>query len=421
MSQLEQSYTTESIDPTFRLLSGSIPDDVSLIVDPRYIYTSSDHLSQIQSIVLKIGVANKKPEKSSPQNVDVNLYNSVVAILSDIKKITSKASKTSDNSEIRDAANPFENIGNSVFINRAAVKLANIDAVFGVSGYQQDAIENKSAQRKFYADIAAGPGGFSEYLLWRNPDAFVFGITLKHKEGSPLNWRRDEFHMDIDLRRFQTTDGADGTGNLYNQKNIDEFVEFILSPTGTGEGVGVNLAVADGGLEVEDHTMKEIQSMQLLICQVMTALRVIKVGGNFVCKYYSGVEKTTSDLFYILSLMFRSICLFNPITSRPGNNEHYIICFDYLYGPTNYDKNIHKLLSTANTVFNRGKWVSSLISSAIPQEFLDYITNMNNIMLTNQEKVVKTMLEMAQGRNPSVPSYDLLRCYQVWNIPYYNP
>src|SRR5690349_18695947 len=30
--------------------------------------------------------------------------------------------------------NPFELIGNSIFINRAAVKLANIDAIFKISG-----------------------------------------------------------------------------------------------------------------------------------------------------------------------------------------------------------------------------------------------------------------------------------------------
>src|SRR5437588_1069245 len=41
-----------------------------------------------------------------------------------------------DAEEIFKKTNPFENIGNSIFLNRAAIKLANIDAIYNFSDHQ---------------------------------------------------------------------------------------------------------------------------------------------------------------------------------------------------------------------------------------------------------------------------------------------
>lgn len=42
----------------------------------------------------------------------------------------------------------------------------------------------------FFADICAGPGGFSEYVLWRTKgDAKGFGMTLK----GPCDFKLEDF------------------------------------------------------------------------------------------------------------------------------------------------------------------------------------------------------------------------------------
>jgi len=63
----------------------------------------------------------------------------------------------------RTRANPYEKIGKSVFQNRAAVKMANLDVLFDLL----KPVHPEQSQLVNFADVCAGPGGFSEYMLWR--------------------------------------------------------------------------------------------------------------------------------------------------------------------------------------------------------------------------------------------------------------
>lgn len=73
----------------------------------------------------------------------------------------------------RSKSNPYEKIGKEIFQNRAAMKMANLDSLFGL--VREDIVsERMSALPMFiphpldtYADICAGPGGFTEYICWR--------------------------------------------------------------------------------------------------------------------------------------------------------------------------------------------------------------------------------------------------------------
>lgn len=79
---------------------------------------------------------------------------------------------------IRSACNPAEALGSGPFLNRSAMKLANIDAISGVS-------DMPKARRRplLFADLCGGPGGFSEYLLRRRRHmglgARGWGISLR--------------------------------------------------------------------------------------------------------------------------------------------------------------------------------------------------------------------------------------------------
>ena len=80
--------------------------------------------------------------------------------------------------QARDRANPFESIKKEFFgTSRAALKMANIDAIFDFM-FTGAADTNKSLLH--FADICSGPGGFSEYVLWRKKwHAKGYGYTLE--------------------------------------------------------------------------------------------------------------------------------------------------------------------------------------------------------------------------------------------------
>lgn len=61
----------------------------------------------------------------------------------------------------RTRANVYEVLGKGPFLNRSAMKLANLDNAFGFTNTTQDMT---------FADLCGGPGGFSEYLLIQRYD-----------------------------------------------------------------------------------------------------------------------------------------------------------------------------------------------------------------------------------------------------------
>jgi cap1 methyltransferase len=209
--------------------------------------------------------------------------------------------------KFRDArrnANPWELIGKSVFINRAAVKMANMDALmhFRLTDPDNDvcclpAPAPKPRRRVLIADAGRaarlrrrtpscsrsatcaparagslvcgakkvppawkgkGRGGrewatviedrcgfVSEYVLWRREGiAEGWGMTLKDGDHDFMPWRF--VHQPASM--FHTHYGADGTGDVTNTANIRSFARVVDKGT---RGRGVALFMADGGFSVE--------------------------------------------------------------------------------------------------------------------------------------------------------------------------
>lgn len=130
----------------------------------------------------------------------------------------------------RSKSNPFELIGKAFFINRSAVKLANLDSSCNLLGSTESAFH--------FADLCSGPGGFSDYITWKrgsNGRVYGYGITLR----GPL-----DFDPSLAIRRsFHVVYGPSGTGDICNPENMDAFVSKVVSGTGSQ---GVHLVTADG-------------------------------------------------------------------------------------------------------------------------------------------------------------------------------
>jgi hypothetical protein len=184
----------------------------------------------------------------------------------------------------RRACNAFERLGRHRFLNRSAMKLVTLDFVFG---WTAAAAERPEAFA--FADICGGPGGFSEYLLWRlqqqlgmasdhvdSADATKrnehwrrvdgFGITLRDA-ANRCDWRLPtrlarvidddesrttgsdhDSHEAVEgesLATFTVCYGADGTGDVYSLANVRHFRDAVLAR----QPSGVALAVADGGFQ----------------------------------------------------------------------------------------------------------------------------------------------------------------------------
>lgn len=232
----------------------------------------------------------------------------------------------------RSRSNPFESIKGGFFLNRAAMKMANMDKVFDFmftdpknSGDGRSMIPggDRGGNLLYFADVCAGPGGFSEYVLWKKKwKAKGFGFTLKGSH----DFKMEDFFAGPpeSFERHYGVNGKDGDGDVFKEANFHEFKKFVLENT---DGQGVHFMMADGGFSVEGReNIQEILSKQLYLCQLMFASHVVRPGGHFVCKLFDLFTPFSVGLVYLMYRSFERVCIHKPNTSRPANSERYIIC-----------------------------------------------------------------------------------------------
>lgn len=171
--------------------------------------------------------------------------------------------------EARRACNPYESLGegqsgglNNLFMNRSAIKLANIDAMLNFclsTCWQRDTF--------VFADICGAPGGFSEYLVRRCIASGIslvrgYGMSLvganEHGEGSKWKLEDVEFRENGTQVQYQICNG-DGTGDIFKWGNVESIQSAIENDCGfhrsddddAGEQGKVDVVVADGGFDAQ--------------------------------------------------------------------------------------------------------------------------------------------------------------------------
>lgn len=227
--------------------------------------------------------------------------------------------------------NPYEQI-KSTFMDRAGIKLAEIDAIFSLTGINVNDSQNLASRlnrfdmngRKVtsFFDIAGGPGAWSDYLTWRLPDVKredAIGFTLKTENS--LAWNK------IIEGKITVKYGPTGTGDLYSVENL----EFL----GEAYGGKFDLAVADGGMNEADEDSstdisQEKQLTKLFLCECIAAVSTMRKGGSFLIKMYEAYEEVTAYIIYLLSQNFQYVNFIKPLSSRPSNSERYLVFTNFI-------------------------------------------------------------------------------------------
>ncbi|CAF0750530.1 unnamed protein product [Adineta steineri] len=329
--------------------------------------------------------------------------------------------------EARTRSNVYEIIGQSIFLNRAAVKMANIDAVFGRMFTDPKTPNNQRSlvhpdEPFYFADICAGPGGFSEYILWKKQwRAKGFGFTLRGKSDFALHKFLAGAPETFDL--YYGVKDIEGDGDIFKSENIDALQNYVNKCT---MHQGVHIVMADGGFSVEgQENIQEILSKQLYLCQFLTALSILRPGGHFVCKLFDIFTPFSVGLVYLMYRTFDKISIHKPVTSRPANSERYIICKGlrgdvrdivraYMY-EINALQNKYGIDSESNDV-------ESIVPMDIlkgNESFNEYIRKSNDDMGEHQIRNLKKIRAFVSNTSLKDPrQHDIrLRCLEYWQLP----
>ncbi|PAV87689.1 hypothetical protein WR25_03728 [Diploscapter pachys] len=338
--------------------------------------------------------------------------------------------------EARQRANPYETIGNAFFQNRAAMKTANLDRIFDwiFCGENEKRILTKNPLDPkqtgtnvdrdkplfYFADVCAGPGGFSEYMLWRKGfyNAKGFGFTLAGKDDFKLG----KFCASSKYY-FEPFYGVHNNGDVMDPENVDSLEEFIMKGT---NGMGVDLMMADGGFSVEgNENIQEILSKRLYLCQLLVSLCIVKEGGNFFCKLFDIFTPFSVGLIYLMYMCYDQICLHKPHTSRPANSERYIICKglkkEFSDSIRNYLKKVNRTLDDLKKD-NSDKDVNELIPLEHiknDEAFCSRITQHNERLARRQTVYLQKYAAFAKNHNLYDSKQGDLRekCMEYWKVP----
>jgi len=252
--------------------------------------------------------------------------------------------------------------------------------------------------------LAEGPGGFIEAINnYRSIRDTIYGITLKSVNKDIPGWRKSRNFL-RDNPHIIITYGADNTGNIYNLDNI-KYLENMIKKA--------YLITADGGFDFSgDFNNQEKLSYRIVFCEIVSALAIQQIGGNFVCKIFDIHSMVTVRLLYLLSFYYGRVFVTKPLTSRPANSEKYIVCKDFkgigymdLYHffdiITNWDKiedetlllnNIEVPASFIKQIYDYNEYITLKQVDNI-KKTLDIIENEEN--LSTIAKIVKIQKEKA--------------------------
>jgi cap1 methyltransferase len=249
-------------------------------------------------------------------------YNAYIDQMDDLEELSPRELF----SKVRGACNPMEALGegragglNTLFVNRSAIKLANINASLGFMLCQ-----NATDGCFNFIDLCSAPGGFSEYLIHHSqrlgiPFVRGFGMSLigANEHGKGTRWKINSYQ---DSRaHYRICTGADGTGDVYNYENV------LALRRDVGE-VQVHAVLCDGGVDAQrDHENQEELAQKLILCQTAAALSILGSGGSLVIKIFGCQTEVMRIMLRDLTQRFQDFIITKPISSRPASAERYLI------------------------------------------------------------------------------------------------
>ncbi|XP_019729268.1 cap-specific mRNA (nucleoside-2'-O-)-methyltransferase 1 isoform X1 [Hippocampus comes] len=333
-----------------------------------------------------------------------------------------------DGEEMRRArtrSNPYETIRGGIFLNRAAMKMANIDHCFDRMFTEPKASDGKPLTHDngnellYFGDVCAGPGGFSEYILWRRRwHAKGFGMTLK----GPCDFKLEDFYAAPSelFEPYYGEGGVDGDGDITRPENVTAFRNFVLDST---EGRGLHFLMADGGFSVEgQENLQEILTKQLLLCQFLAALSTLRTGGHFVCKTFDLFTPFSVGLVYLLYLCFDRVTLFKPVTSRPANSERYVVCRGLKPGSEAVREYMFRVNLKLKQLRDTDMDVTDVVPLSIIKEdvdFFHFMVNCNESLCAVQIKALAKIhafvldSTLAESRQADIRK----QCLSLWGVP----
>jgi cap1 methyltransferase len=237
--------------------------------------------------------------------------------------------------------------------------------------------------------LAEGPGGFIEATnFMRNNEHDIYkGMTLINEDPNVPGWKKSEIFLNKN-KNVSIEYGATGTGDLLKLENLKYCYEKYNN--------SMDVITADGGFDFSvDFNQQEILATKLLFAQVSFALMMQKKGGHFILKIFDIFSKTTLDILYLLSSVYKQVYIVKPNTSRLANSEKYIVCKNFKGVSESLSLSIINQYPKLESI----EYISSLFDFQLDLFFINKIEEYNAIFGQQQIENISSTLNMIHCKN----------------------
>lgn len=246
--------------------------------------------------------------------------------------------------------------------------------------------QNKNQNFKSF-HLAEGPGGFIEAMVYlrKNKMDEYYGMTLINNDSKCPGWKKSKRFIEENPNVI-IEKGADETGNLLSRNNFMHCYKLYKNK--------MNLVTGDGGVDFsENFNNQEQLATKLIIAQVAYALIMQSDNGNFVLKVFDTFSKTTVDVLYLLSSLYKNVYIMKPQTSRYANSERYVICKGYcLYENEKIIDNIIKKIYNNFDNLNSSLYIETIYNFKCSHTFVSKLEEINIIIGKRQiDNIIATL------------------------------
>lgn len=306
-------------------------------------------------------------------------------------------------------------------MSRAFYKMWEILFLFGVGDKKE----------MTYAALAEGPGAFIQAVInYREKlgpgisKDKIFGVTIHPEKGKYIEMGQQfvgfynritpnliHIHETVPTSQSSKLKGKDN-GDITQVKTISLFKKDIQKTKSYAD-----LVTADGGFDWDDENFQEQEGYQLILGEIIAALRVQAKSGSFVLKIFETFTIPTLKLLYLLSSFYEETYLYKPYFSRPSNSEKYVICKGFKYDQTKDTALLNKKLKSLESVLegmNSLKFVFDIFPDLdMPYEWIERFKFMNIKIANPQQIMINQIVTYIKENNYFGEKYHTFREKQI--------
>lgn len=218
--------------------------------------------------------------------------------------------------------------------------------------------------------------------------------------------------------------------NVDNMQLDDKFKDFYEKEKRLINNKTLNLkqkcdfVTADGGFGELNENLQEKESPNLLMYEIISAIKLLKKGGVFVCKFFETFTKTSLKFIAILSELFEKIYFVKPLMSKSSSNEKYAVCLNFIYGESDKEykhilESLEKLYEKMSKISEKENIVNIYSEYNIPKELIIMATNMNISLSNNNFKQIGRIIKFIRNQVYSGEEYHENRDVQIEGTKYW--